>query len=72
MQRPANYRVGGWLTRDWEEVMEECGVGRGDVVKLVDAMRKLVEGLWYEMWKNRNMVVHGGDMEVVRWGGKAV
>ena len=26
MERPATYRVGGWLTRDWEEVMEESAV----------------------------------------------
>ena len=51
---------------DWEEVMEEHGVGRRCAGQLMGAVKECVEGLWVHTWDKRCALLHEDEEEEVR------
>ena len=61
MEKPSDFRATGWVSTDWEEVLEEMGVGRELVQQLMQVMRKGVEELWVQTWEVRNRLTHAEE-----------
>jgi hypothetical protein len=59
MWRPADFRLGGLVTTEWEKMFEEYGVAAHLVEKVMLAVRWVVEQLWHRTWEQRNALVHG-------------
>jgi hypothetical protein len=61
VEKPSDFRATGWVSTDWEEVLEEMGVGRELVQQLMQVMRKGVEELWVQTWEVRNRLTHAEE-----------
>ena len=48
MERAAGLRMVGWVSEDWEGVLEGEGVSRGAAREVMGAIRGVVEGMWHE------------------------